>query len=79
VDSEIIPVDLDALDESYADGFESGKNWKWDYVPGGPWMFYASSPFESERSKAIALQTQAEHYAWMQGWHDGSGIKPRGL
>jgi hypothetical protein len=58
------------LDESYADGFDTGHNWKNNYVPGGPFN-YSVRENESDLVKWLAMQSQAEHAAWMQGWHDG--------
>ena len=65
-----VPVDMNEVEDSYADGFETGQNWKWDYVPGGPFHFSASE-YESDLHKAVAAQTQAEWAAWMHGWWDG--------
>lgn len=70
---ETIAVDLNELDEHYKDGFETGANWKDTYIAGGPFHFSAS-PHESDWHKYIAMQSQAEHSAWMQGFHDGNGI-----
>jgi hypothetical protein len=69
-----IPVDMNEVDASYEDGFQTGLNWIHDYVPGGPFR-YSAGEYESDRSKAMAAQTQAEHAAWMQGWHDGKATK----
>jgi hypothetical protein len=66
----MIPVDLDKVEESYADGLETGKNWTRNYVPGGPWYWIAAD-HDQDRNKATSMQLQAEHYAWMQGFYDG--------
>ena len=65
-----VPVDLEELDKSYKDGLETGLNWKDNYVPGGPW-YYTVGKHENELRQGLAMQLEAEHYAWMQGWHDG--------
>jgi len=71
---KIIPVDMNALEESYMDGYETGRNWRESYRPGGPW-YYTASERDSDRSKALAAQRQGEHDAWMQGFDDGKLIQ----
>jgi hypothetical protein len=72
--AKIIPVDMYKLEDSYNNGFATGINWTKNYVPGGPFKFGAGE-YESDRHKAIAAQTQGEHDAWMQGWHDGKAAQ----
>jgi hypothetical protein len=69
----MIPVDLDKVEESYADGLETGKGWVRDYVPGGPWK-YRAGEHDSDRTKAIAEQTLAEYDAWHQGFVDSGAV-----
>jgi len=69
-----VMVDLDVLDDSYADGYATGANWKDTYIPGGPFHFSAGD-HESDRARGVAAQSQAEHAAWMQGFYDGNGIQ----
>lgn len=69
-----IPVNLEELDKSYADGFETGLKWKDNYVPGGPW-YYTVGKHEREHYKGLAMQLEGQHYAWMQGWHDGKAAQ----
>jgi len=72
---KIIPVDMNEVEDSYSDGLQSGQNWKWDHLPGGPWK-YSAGEHELDKHKAMAAQTQAEHDAWMQGWWDGAAGNP---
>ena len=58
------------VDEEYWDGYTRGLNWKENWTPGGPWHYYANE-YDSEKSKQLAHETQAEHRAWMNGWYDG--------
>jgi hypothetical protein len=64
-----IPVDMNELDESYADGFETGQNWKESYRPGGPWFYHAEHR-DSDKHKALAAQLRGQHDAWLQGFDD---------
>ena len=73
--SEQIFVDMDEVLEEYEDGQATGKRWDASWIPGGPFYFGAGK-WESDRHKAIAKQTQANHDAWMQGWWDGAAGNP---
>ena len=66
---------MNEVEDSYADGLQSGQNWKWDHLPGGPWK-YSAGEYEQDKYKALAAQLQAEHDAWMQGWWDGAANNP---
>lgn len=68
--ARMIPVDMNELEESYVDGYETGLTWKDNYRPGGPWYFGASER-DSDRTRAVAEQLRGNHDAWLQGWTDG--------
>jgi hypothetical protein len=64
---------------TYKEGYESGKNWKYDHVPGGPFVpsgtrTYQGHPKYAER-KRIEDQSKIDHADWMQGWRDGFAVK----
>jgi len=43
--------------ESYDEGYKKGKNWKHNYVPGGPF--------------ACDAESREERKVWLEGFHDG--------
>lgn len=45
--------------DKYDDGYKTGKNWKRNYFPGGPFADYNNK--ESVRLKKL----------WLEGFHDG--------
>jgi hypothetical protein len=62
-------TDVATEDESYQDGYKTGRNWKYDYVPGGPWICrdkYAQGWFAQ-----YCAASAHNHAAWMRGWHEG--------
>jgi len=69
-----IPVDMNEVEDSYTNGYQTGLNWVYDYVPGGP-FHYGASEHESDFAKWMSAQSKAEHAAWMQGWHDGKAAQ----
>jgi hypothetical protein len=68
----IIPT----VEESYNQGFKSGFFWpdKWDYHPGGPWV-YSGSPWADKRSQTWAKASAEASKAWHKGWDEGNRSK----
>lgn len=58
------------LHPQYQDGFDTGFNWRDNYVPGGPFHFYPQ-PHDSLEKVLKANETVRAHKAWMQGWFEG--------
>ena len=58
--------------KAYQDGYETGKNWIHDYVPGGPWIYRVSFRHKGEEKyEAMARESKQQHDDWMHGWKDG--------
>lgn len=53
---------------SYREGYESGLFWRWNDLPGGPFVFKHGSRTDTQ---ALAIQSAYNFDAWHRGWRDG--------
>lgn len=61
--------------DKYAEGYQTGLNWKDTYVPGGPCCFAPKSS-DSPKIAAMFAKTVIAHRAWMLGFHEGYDKNP---
>ncbi len=71
-------IDILRTNKDYADGFDTGKNWKDNYTPGGPWHYHPS-PMDSVEKRARATLTVIAHQSWMLGFNEGFATQNRKL
>ncbi len=63
-------------DESYQDGLETGRNWRWPHTPGGPFVLtYVGSANNDSNWIAYCNRSKKNNQEWMRGWHDGRNQK----
>ena len=56
--------------KSYQDGFNTGKNWKEDYRPGGPYKL--NKPFMPNEELLRLYRENVTHIKeWFEGFDDG--------
>jgi hypothetical protein len=64
------------LEQSRAEGFETGLTWNQNYVPGGPFVHAPGEFMRDDKDwQAYCHHTVTCHQVWMEGFHDG--IKER--
>jgi len=56
--------------KNYLDGYQTGLDWKHDYMPGGPWHFSPQAN-DSETFKQQARASQENHRQWQDGFKAG--------
>lgn len=67
--------DYPTTEESYADGYETGKSWHHNHVPGGPWVRGISAADRSLKDAdwiAYSDATAENNSEWMRGWRDAA-------
>lgn len=68
---------------SYQDGFDTGLEWRWDHIPGGPLVCTLSNGTvggaggTAEMIKLYNKHSQNHHDLWMRGWKDGIAERDR--
>lgn len=59
----------------YKEGYETGLNWKYDYIPGGPFHYYFND-HAPKQFKQFVLESIENHKNWMAGFYDGLAKNP---
>lgn len=65
------------LPAAFAKGFETGKNWKWDHIPGGPSVYHQSMSSNDVNLVAYCQHTADVNEAWLAGWKTGIEAKKK--
>src|SRR6476646_5422628 len=77
---------LPTAQESYIEGYESGKEWKargWTHTPGGPWICTFDlhlwlTPKDKEWER-FCTATVINNREWLQGWRNGLADAEKGI
>ena len=55
--------------ESYANGFRTGVNWKWNHLPGGPYRYQGTKLLAMRESDELKYQN------WHLGFKEGLALR----
>lgn len=58
--------------KGYKDGYLNGFKWKYDYIPGGPWVYTATHNHSNdEKFKQMSVDSLNNYKNWHAGFRDG--------